>query len=139
MLSLPTVGIKRSDKCGEYATGTAQTGFTSMVKAAAHFVGCGVRGQVEELETRSLVEARPPPASLGFHTLLLAAPQAAGDVRVTGTTRWVSEAIVHLAGQFLIPIKGLVSLTCARRGPAGSELKQGRVPGPLEALRTLRT
>ena len=55
MLSLPTAGIKRSDKCGEYATGTAQTGFTSMVKAAAHFVGCGVRGQVEELETRSLV------------------------------------------------------------------------------------
>ncbi|KAM7234010.1 hypothetical protein CapIbe_016146 [Capra ibex] len=92
-------------------------GCTSVAKAAAHFGGCGVRGQVEELETRSL---------------------AAGGVRVTGTTRWVSEAIVTLAGQFLLPIKGLASLTCAGSGPVGSEMKQRRVPGPLEALRTLR-
>ena len=39
-----------------------------MVKAAAHFGGCGGRGRAEELDTRSLVEARPRPVSLGFHT-----------------------------------------------------------------------
>lgn len=42
-----------------------------------------VAGSGEELETRSLEEVRPPPASLGFHTLqpvarlLLPALQAA--------------------------------------------------------------
>lgn len=143
MLSLPTVGIKRSDKCGEYTTGPAQMGCRSVAKAAAHFGGCGVRGQVEELETRSLVRrGRRRPAwaftRAALTRLLLAALQAAGGVRVTGTTRWVSEAIVTLAGQFLLPIKGLASLTCAGSGPVGSEMKQRRVPGPLEALRTLR-
>ncbi|XFF86690.1 hypothetical protein AB1E18_012909 [Capra hircus] len=34
-------------------------GCRSVAKAAAHFGGCGVRGQVEELETRSL-PSRPP-------------------------------------------------------------------------------
>lgn len=56
------------------------------VYVTAHF--CTLRGlgpgfNLEELETRSLEEVRPPPASLGFHTLqpvarlLLPALQAA--------------------------------------------------------------